>query len=186
MTNRKSMSIRPGLFLPFLIVLALSLLLAGCGSTPEPAPTDTQAPLPATQPAQATAEESEPMQSPLPTPQVELPWDTEPADGQAVVRGRIEVVQEGVLLGELFLAKAVPTTNPELDLLELDQDNSPRALVDRSTGRFIFVDVEPGKYGLVAWEPMSSGPINDPETEQTLFFEVPAGEVKDLGTLYFP
>ena len=70
--------------------------------------------------------------------------------------------------------------------VELDHDNSPRALVDRGTGRFIFVDAEPGKYGLIAWEPMSSAPVPDPETGETLFFEVSADEVLDLGTLHFP
>jgi hypothetical protein len=168
-----------------LFLLTSLLLLTGCGGTPGPGLDQaTQTPLPAED--EPGTPEEEAVQSPLPTPAVALPWDAEPATGKAIVRGELEITEPSVLLGELFLATAVPTTKPEVELLELDHDLSPRALLDRSTGRFMFIDAEPGKYGLIAWEPMSSAPVPDPETGETLFFEVSAGEVLDLGTLYFP
>jgi hypothetical protein len=190
-TNWRDSQIRPGTVRLCLLLLTILLLVTGCGGTPTAGLDQTnQTPPPATQPLPATDEpgtpEGEAMQSPLSPPAVELPWDAAPAEGKAIVRGQIEVLEPGVLLGELFLASAVPTTNPEVDLLELDHDNSPSALLDRTTGRFMFLNVEPGKYGLVVWEPMSSAPVPDPETGETLFFEFSAGEVKDLGTLRFP
>ncbi len=125
-------------------------------------------------------------QSPLATPPLTATWDAKPAPGMASLRGRIEITQDNVLLGELFLAKAVPTSQPDTDLLELDEENSPRALLDRATGEFLFVDIEPGKYGLIVWEPMASGPVNDPQTGETLFVELGADEAIELGTLYYP
>jgi hypothetical protein len=125
-------------------------------------------------------------QSPLAAPTLTATWDAEPAPGTASLRGQIEIAQDNVLLGELFLAKAVPTSQPDVDLLELDEENSPRALLDRATGEFLFTDVEPGKYGLIVWEPMSSGAVNDPETGETLFVELDADETVDLGRLTFP
>lgn len=113
--------------------------------------------------------------SPLPTP---LP-------GKAIVRGRI-LTSPTAILGELYLAKAVPTSNPDIDLLELDESQAPRALINRNTGEFAFINVAPGKYGIIAWEPMSSAPISDPMSKETLFIELRAGQVADLGELYFP
>ena len=124
--------------------------------------------------------------SPLQTPPSELSvQEIEPSPGKAVIYGRVEVTQS-VLLGELFLAKAVPTSNPSVDLLELDEKKAPRASINRSTDEFVFIDIEPGKYGLIAWEPMNSFPVNDPETGSTLFVEVRANQIIDLGTLYIP
>jgi hypothetical protein len=189
-TNWRDSQIRPGMVGLCLLLLTTMLLVTGCGGTPTADLSRTsQAPPSVTQPLPATeapgTPEGEVMQSPLAPPAVDLPWDAAPGEGKAIVRGQIEI-EPGVLLGELFLASAVPTTDPEVDLLELDHDNSPNALLDRTSGRFMFLDVEPGKYGLVAWEPMSSAPVADPETGETLFFEVSAGEVKDLGTIRFP
>lgn len=173
------------------------LLLAGCGgggetpeSTAPPPPTETSSPLPTPLPGGSSPIPTPPpgASSPIQTPAApDLPdWDAEPAPGRAVLRGHIEVTQPTALLGELFLAAAVPTSDPEIDLLELDEDKSPKAEINRSTGEFIFRDVEPGKYGLIAWEPLNSRPLNDPATGATFMFELPADQITDVGTLYFP
>lgn len=124
--------------------------------------------------------------SPVPTPAAELThWNITPNPGKAILRGRV-IVQPNFLLGELYLGKAVPTSDPNVDLIELDENSSPRAVIDRTTGEFIFLNVEPGKYGLIAWEPMRSILVNDPETGSTLFVILSAGQVKDIGTIFVP
>ncbi|MBN1260639.1 MAG: hypothetical protein JXB35_08160 [Anaerolineae bacterium] len=159
-----------------LIVLAF---LVGCTptATDEASPAPTQSPL--------TTPDT--LDSPLPIVEDALPnWDDEPAEGKSVIRGQIELTSGGVILGEILLANTIPTNNPDIEMLEIDQNNQIKAAFDRDTMRFIFPNIEPGKYGLVAWEPMSSQPLNDPETGETLFVEVKAGEVVDVGTLRFP
>lgn len=156
------------------------LLLAGCDGGGREVLESTESPLPT---PGAVASASSPIQTPLP----ELPdWNAEPAPGKAILRGRIEITQPTVLLGEIFLAEAMPTSNPDIDLLEMDEERSPRASINRSTGEFIFLNVEPGKYGLIAWEPMNSSPVNDPNTGATLSVRIEADQVVDLGMLYIP
>ncbi|MGC9397915.1 MAG: hypothetical protein ACP5HM_02130 [Anaerolineae bacterium] len=132
-----------------------------------------------------------PVNSPEPTSTEELvsnlaAWDIDPAPGRAVIRGHIEKTRNNIVLGEIFLAKAVPTSNPDIDLLELDEQTAPKAEIDRDTLTFVFTNVEPGRYGLIVWEPMNSVLLNDPETGETLFIDIESGEVIDLGTVYFP
>ena len=161
-------------------LLLVALLAAGCSAKPTETPESRDSPLP-------TPGKNVSASSPIPTPSLGLPdWNAEPASGKAILRGRIEETQPTVLLGELFLAEAVPTSNPDVDLLQLDEKSSPRASINRSTGEFIFLDIEPGKYGLIVWEPMSSTPINDPGTGQTFFIELRADQVADVGTLNIP
>jgi hypothetical protein len=174
---------KPGLWLAMLLLA--SFLVAACGGTGTAAPGTgvggevTSSPLET--PAGTTAE------SPLPTPGPGLPdWDARPASGTANLRGSLVLTEQSILLGELFLARAMPTDNPEVYLLELDEKTAPRAMIDRATGQFLFTNVEPGTYGLIVWEPMSSAAVNDPETGQTLYIQLTSDEVTDVGTLTFP
>jgi len=114
-------------------------------------------------------------------------WLATPEPGKAIVKGYIKMSdQPSALLGELFLGKAMPTSDTEIELLELDQENAPRAIIERDTMAFIFLNVEPGRYGIIAWEPMCSLVLNDPNTGQTLYIDVKADEVVEVGTLNFP
>jgi hypothetical protein len=124
--------------------------------------------------------------SPVETPGAGLPeWNSKPASGKAILKGRVKVAPT-VLLGEIYLVKAMPTSNPTIDILELDEKASPRALIDRNTGEFMLLNVEPGKYGLIVWNPSDSAPVNDPKTGQTFFVTLTADQVTDVGTLAFP
>ena len=172
--------------LTFYLVCALFLImftLAGCGGggeTETPESRSTESPLPT---PDLAPDVSSPIQTPSPG---RLPdWDAEPEPGKAIIRGRVDI-PSFVLLGELFLAKAVPTSNPDIDLLELDEENDPRASLNHDTGEFVFVNVEPGKYGVIALEPMGAAPLSDLETGETFFVEFLADQVVDIGILYYP
>ena len=159
--------------------LSIVFALFGCNVQPtEPMKSPISIPL--------SGEASTRLGSPVQTPATGLTdWNITPVPGKAILRGRV-IVQPDFLLGELYLGKAVPTSNPNVDLIELDEKTAPRAIINRSTGEFIFLDVEPGKYGLVAWEPMNSLLVKDPQTGYTLFVTLLADQVIDVGALLIP
>lgn len=135
----------------------------------------------------STPKKSGSIQSPIQTPSSELPgWNATPAPGKSNLRGRIVITRSSIVLGELYLARAVQTDREGVALLELDEKNSPRASIDRNTGEFVFLNVTPGTYGLIVWEPQNSFPVADPDTRETLFVELPADEVVDVGSLEVP
>ncbi len=155
-------------------VLVIFFAIAGCNAKPEPGKS------PVFDRGVTTST------SPVPTPTtVFTDWNATPVPGKAILRGRV-IAQSNFLLGELYLGKAVPTSDPNVDLVELDEKTSPKAVLNRTTGEFIFLNVEPGKYGLIAWEPMSSILINDPQTRHTLFITLSADQVVDVGTILIP
>ncbi|MGC9332529.1 MAG: hypothetical protein ACP5JJ_00145 [Anaerolineae bacterium] len=173
----------------FLIALLLiGVLIAGCGSEDEefPSPTTTVAPPSTTAPSTEGETMQSPLESPLPTPVQAIPWDAQPTPGKANLKGRIVLTSSTVLVAELLLAKAVSTDVADVELLELDIDIAPRAYIDRTTGEFLFVHIEPGRYGVIAWEPMNSTPLVNQETGESVFIDLTADEVKDIGTLSIP
>jgi hypothetical protein len=165
------------------VLLVLSLVIGACARPAEKATpsqsTSSDSPI-------AAQEQSSPL-SPPASPSTELDMNVKPSPGKAVLKGRIDRSQpSNVLLGEMFLGKAVPTSNPEVDLIELDEKTAPKALVRRDTGDFIFIDVEPGKYGLIVWQPTDSHLVDDPKTQQTLFVTLEPNQTQDVGTLRLP
>lgn len=171
-------------FFQWMSFLAIGLLLlGGCVELTEMPVTQSSLPTPDSQDVVPVSSTVSPVATPIP----DLPgWDIRPDPGKGNIRGYIEIAQSSVLLGELFLAQSVPTSNPDINLLELDELVAPRAVIDRNSYQFLFTNIEPGEYGLIVWEPMNSFPVNDPSTQQTLFFEVKANEVVDLGVLSIP
>jgi len=113
-------------------------------------------------------------------------WELAPEPGTGNIRGCLVITSSSALVGELYLAATVPTSEAGVYALELNTETAPRAVYDRQSGRFAFANVLPGKYGIIAWEPMSSAPIANPETGDTIFVEVVGGATADLGTLTYP
>lgn len=110
-----------------------------------------------------------------------------PRQEYGIVRGRIMVESNvNMVIGELFLAESVQTSDPNIRVPALDIDHAPKAYFQRQTGDFIFTDVPPGTYGLVVWEPFNSFLVDDPETGGTLFISVKANDILDLGELSLP
>lgn len=54
-----------------------------------------------------------------------------------------------------------------------------------STGRFVFEDLKPGRYGLIVDIVLSSFLLFEEGTPNALLFDVKAGEVTDLGNLEY-
>jgi hypothetical protein len=170
-------------FVLFAVLAFVSVFAMGCkGATEEPVETTVAvSPLPQQSIGPGVAD------SPLVAPPSDpIDFEVKPAPGKAVFKGTIQLTTSTVVLGELFLATAEPTSDPGIDVLGLDQESAPKASIDRSTGQFIYVDVEPGKYGLIVWEPLNSYPVADPETGKTLFVELLPDQVIDVGELSIP
>jgi hypothetical protein len=68
-------------------------------------------------------------------------------------------------------------------LPSLNTETAPKAILDRSSGAFTFVNVPPDDYALVTWDPFNSSLINDPETGETLFITVSPDHVNDMGDI---
>jgi hypothetical protein len=168
------------------IWLALVMvILAGCSS-----PTPTTAALVPTVVSSPSGLDS-PLpdvstgQSPVPTPIARETLQVQPSDpGLGTVKGQLIWPQvSSVVLGELFLAKALPTSHESIMLPSLDTETAPKAVLNRTTGEFAFVNVPPDIYTLVVWDPFNSALINDSETGETIFITVQADQVIDMGTI---
>jgi hypothetical protein len=86
-------------------------------------------------------------------------------------------------LATLYLASTVQASDPNYPpLIAFSEADDPKAVQDAS-GRFLFIDVEPGEYALLIWTPVGNTVIEDPETEQYFVFTVEAGKVLDLGVI---
>ena len=62
----------------------------------------------------------------------------------------------------MFLGELVGMED-NFPLVTVDRQKSPKAIPSSDTGRFIFVDVPPGQYGVVYWTPDGSFPVDDPQ-----------------------
>ena len=102
--------------------------------------------------------------------------------GYAKVTGTIVSPETGShpIPGELFLGELV-SDNLDFPVYSLDVATAPRA-IKFPNGDFLFVNVPPGKYGLVFWTPVSSYLIID-STGASVVFTAQADEVIDLGEL---
>jgi hypothetical protein len=85
---------------------------------------------------------------------------------------------------ELFLGAHIGATADD-PLYGMDPSAAPRTVTDEQ-GRFVFRDIEPGKYAIILWHPYNSSMVRDPKTQDPLEVSVTAGEVIDVGTLVEP
>jgi hypothetical protein len=115
--------------------------------------------------------------SPPPTPQTTVTFPTS-QPGMGTVQG---VLARG-MGGDLYLAKLLP--DDEFPLFELEMEVSPKAIMSEM-GEFIFINVPPGRYGLVFWTPLNSSLINDPRTDTTLVISVEADKPINMGEIDF-
>jgi len=87
---------------------------------------------------------------------------------------------------DLYLAEVSEVVEGGTSVAKLDAGSAPKAVVYQ-TGAFIFTDIPPGSYALVASiSPANSTLILDSETSTELVISVEAGDIVDLGTVYIP
>ena len=84
----------------------------------------------------------------------------------------------------LYLAETLRGDSGEESLAAFDRVRSPRTQTD-DQGRFVFMNVQPGKYGLVLDTVVNSYLLLWPGEQEAILIEISKGETVDLGTLTF-
>lgn len=84
----------------------------------------------------------------------------------------------------LALASIVPEANGTPWVAGFERLSSPNTQTD-GAGRFVFIDVQPGKYSLVLDRFNEAYLLGNPKDGADLIFEPQAGQVLDLGDLIY-
>lgn len=113
-----------------------------------------------------------------------------PEGNLAVVHGTLLTLGDNLpyLAPSLYLGQILkPDDEPEstliLSAISIEEDPIAVQAVD---GKFVFIQIPPGEYGLFIWTPMSLFLIEDVETGQPILVDVKPGEILDLGTIHVP
>jgi hypothetical protein len=119
-----------------------------------------------------------------PVPKIAVPT---PSPGSGIAHGRlIKTGQGSVANTVVYLAEAVQAGSGETQnaLLVTQPGKSPRAVTNED-GYFVFVDVEPGTYGLFVSESSdtSSLYVREGITLEARLFEIGADSVADMGEI---
>ena len=163
------------------LIAILAALLTACRQEPGDSVSTAVAQL---TPASPIATEM----SPLPTTTVvsrgAVPT---PSEGAGVVFGRL-VDESGQPVSSLkvYLARVWPleTEGGVEDALLMDTAQSPAALTDES-GRFVFTEVAPDRYGIHYGSPPDPGAafVRDSETQIAVLYDLDPGQVLDVGDI---
>lgn len=96
--------------------------------------------------------------------------------------GGSEPASEGYVI---FLGNLLKNDQGVDGLVELDKITAPKAPVN-ALGEFVFVDVPPGRYGLMLELRSGTVLLNNPQDGGDLIVEVTGGQITDLGDLGYP
>lgn len=126
---------------------------------------------------------------PSPTTNKEIITDIPTPVGEtATVTGVIQQGQTSSLAPAdnliLALAKVVPDSNGNPIIVSFNRSSAPKTVTD-SKGRFVFVDIPPGQYGLILDRIIGSYLLNDPENGGDMLITTEPGQLFDLGTLLY-
>ena len=166
---------------------ALLVLAVGCTRDTEDIEPETS-PLSPPPQAKETGPETSPLLpsaqiSPLPAPTP--PPLPEPAPGLGVVSGRFVLELGGsAIIGATSYLGVVDEVQENFTIARLDTQTAPKAITDE-TGRFVFVDVPPGRYALIYETPVDTYLARYPSGEDVVV-DVEAGKLVDLGVIYTP
>lgn len=136
---------------------------------------------------QSGTDEISPSALPASTPQTLAPQVTlDPTKASAFGILMLERDGEAVPVTDsiLYLAETLRDDQGADSLAAFDRLRSPRTVTD-SQGRFAFVNVNPGKYGLVLDTIINSYLLLWPGEQEAILIELREGETADLGTLNY-
>ncbi len=152
----------------FALVLGLLFFLSvGCSQqTPEPAPTE----------GPSVSVLATPTASPTLPPVEELT----PKPGQGLVRGLLYLGDQPAPERVLYLASII-SSGGDVEIAALDAVSDPRTETD-GAGRFVFLDIAPGRYALGINSPVGPVLIRGADGDE-ITAEVTADQIVDLGTV---
>jgi hypothetical protein len=178
----------------FIILLIVALLLIGC-KTPQPnneIQSTKNLAGPTTYPIASQdqlndqsypmGEETKGQESSFPK-SIEIPT---PLVDSGIVTGKIliEGSREPYLGANLFLGEVVDATQPGYPpLIGYSENSDPKAVIAQD-GSFLFLNIKPGRYGIVMVNPLSANLIQNLDTGDTLIITVEAGKENSLGELF--
>lgn len=163
----------------FALFAVACILLSGCemaaSGPPAAAPTVEALSATATAPAEVAPAQS-PASVVIPTPS----GDASVVHGIVLKQATREPFDNGL---DLFLGEVLRNTAGEQSMAGLDRQTAPIATIDAS-GAFVFTNVAPGEYALIASSPLNQVLVPDMKdpTKDTLV-TVEGGKAYDLGTL---
>jgi hypothetical protein len=109
-----------------------------------------------------------------------------PGTGQ--VMGILQLMSNGnphpVKNSLLYLAETIKDSSGNNSFAAMDRIHSPRTESD-DNGRFTFVNIPPGNYGLILDQVSSSYLLLKPGSQEVMIISVSADERVDLGTLTY-
>jgi hypothetical protein len=171
----------------FLLVLfLLSAVLTSCTSATTTATPDAiESPLSL---SPLVVQEESPVVTPpppAPTPSGDLPVPTQdPQMGSIEGSVTMQGYPPGTFLATLYLGD--PTgANPVGAYISLDIETAVRGYV-RPDGTFVFPNVPPGTYAILAWTPGGAYIVPDPSGEPTWLIEVSESSRFDTGHILVP
>ena len=106
------------------------------------------------------------------------------SSSSGVVVGTILVNNEPIPNLTIYLAEVLVDGEGQERVASYDRVNSPRAFTDEE-GQFVFVNIIPGKYGLVLDTVLSSYLLHLPQEDIALAINVAAGEVTSVELLNY-
>lgn len=160
------------------IYIMLVLALAGCKQA---TPLSTTSPLPLRETQFASPLDGTPVPEPVetvvvPTQDPKLGTIT----GSIVMQGQ----PAGVFPATLFLGD--PTgSDPVGAYVSLDASTAPQGYV-LPDGSFVFPNVPPGTYAILAWTPAGAYVVPDPSAGTTWLIEISGSESFDAGSIVVP
>lgn len=169
-----------------LVLFLLSAVLTSCTSPTTTATPDTiESPLSL---SPLVVQEESPVVTPLPpvpTTSEDLPIPTQdPHMGSIGGSITMQGYPPGTFLATLYLGD--PTgANPVGAYVSLDIETAVRGYV-KSDGTFVFPNVPPGTYAILAWTPAGAYIVPDPSGESTWLIEVSESGRFDTGHILVP